>query len=289
MKALIFGVAGQVGQALLASAPAGIEACGLARNDVDLSNVDEIDAAVERHKPDIILNAAAYTAVDRAESDGETAYLINSEAAGAIATASSRIGARMAHISTDFVFDGSTGKPYVPDDTPSPLGIYGASKADGERRVLAAHPQSLIVRTAWVYADKGTNFVETMLRIMARDGTVRVVADQVGSPTHAESLARALWKLAATDECGIFHFTDAGVASWYDFAFEIGFLGEKYGLLTSCPDVIPIATSDYPTPAPRPSYSVLDKSKTWALIGPGTHWRQELETMIQKKAGKIHG
>ena len=132
MKALIFGVAGQVGQALLASAPAGIEACGLARNDVDLSNVDEIDAAVERHKPDIILNAAAYTAVDRAESDGETAYLINSEAAGAIATASSRIGARMAHISTDFVFDGSTGKPYVPDDTPSPLGIYGASKADGE-------------------------------------------------------------------------------------------------------------------------------------------------------------
>jgi dTDP-4-dehydrorhamnose reductase len=253
MKTLIFGSGGQVGRALQAA-------------------------------PDLIINAAGYTAVDKAENERDLAYAINAVAPGAMAQAAAVIGARFLHISTDFVFDGTEHLPYAPDAATNPLSVYGASKAAGEAAVVASGANALTVRTAWVYSAGGANFVETMLRLMAARDEINVVADQIGTPTHADSLARALWALAETDHTGIAHFTDAGVASWYDFAVAIHDLGRAAGLLDKDVRINPIPTSAYPTPAARPPYSVLEKAECWDWLGaPANHWRHELAAMIMKK------
>ncbi len=191
-----------------------------------------------------------------------------------------RVGARLVHVSTDFVFDGARSTPYPPDATPAPLGVYGRSKAEGEAAALAA-PGALVVRTAWVYAAHGRNFALIMLRFMRERPELHVVADQIGTPTHAASLARALLGLAGAGADGIWHYTDAGIASWYDFAVAIAEEAHAFKLIPAMPRITPIATRDYPTPARRPAYGVLDKTATSAVLGhPAAHWRAELRLML---------
>lgn len=281
MKALITGAGGQLGQALQATAPQDAQCVALDRAGLDIADRAAVEAAVHAIAPDLIVNAAAYTAVDRAESEPEAAARINAEGPGHLAAAAAGRGARLIHVSTDFVFDGSSGAPYRPDHPTAPLSVYGVTKLAGEQAVQAACPDALIVRTAWVYGPAGHNFVRTMLRLMAERDEVRVVADQIGTPTYAPALARALWALDAARARGIHHWTDSGAASWYDFAVAIQEEALAIGLLARAVPVLPIATSDYPTPARRPSCSVLDKSATVALIGaPAPHWRVHLREML---------
>ncbi len=288
MKVLILGAGGQVGTALQALAPRHAAVTALDRSRLDLSDIDAIAPLIHRLAPSLIINAAGYTAVDKAESQPDLAYAINAEAPGAVAWAAAEIGARFVHISTDFVFDGTAHKPYAPDTPTSPLSVYGRSKAAGETWTAQAGGNALTIRTAWVYGAGGANFVETMLRLMVTRPEINVVADQIGTPTHADSLARAMWALAATDHTGIVHFTDAGVASWYDFAVAIHDLATAAGLLDSAVIINPIPASAYPTPAWRPAYSVLDKAQTWDWLGyTARHWRHELATMILKKRTTI--
>lgn len=283
MKALILGAGGQLGRALAAAAPEVAEIIALTRTECDLADGAAIRSAVLAASPQIVFNAAAYTAVDKAESEPALAEAINGKAAGLIAEAARAAGARTVHVSTDFVFDGNGLRPYRPDDPVSPISVYGRSKLKGEASVTAADPDALIVRTAWVYAAQGTNFVNTMLRLMRERDRLAIVADQIGTPTHAASLARALWALAQAGATGIHHYTDAGVASWYDFAVAIEEEARSLGLLARKVRVEPIATADYPTPARRPAYSVLDKSATWAAIGgPAPHWRVNLRAMLRE-------
>ena len=281
MRVLIAGSAGQLGRALCASAPTGVEIIAPARADLDIRDAGHVRATVDRTRPGLVINAAAYTAVDRAESEAAAAEAVNGTAAGTLAHAAAGAGARFAHVSTDFVFDGSSPVPIAPDAVPAPLGVYGATKLSGERLVAAAHPAALIVRTAWVYAAQGNNFVHTMLRLMRAGTDVRVVSDQIGTPTHADSLARAIWALDAARATGLHHWTDAGVASWYDFAVAIHDEALALGLLDRPVAVVPIRTVDYPTPARRPAMSVLDKSSSWAITGPAAHWRTELRLALQ--------
>jgi len=283
LKVLITGASGQVGRCLLASVPPGITAVGLTRAQLDVGDADAVTRSLETHAPAVIINAAAYTAVDRAQSEAELARRVNGLGPANLARAASARGARLVHISTDFVFDGRAGSPYAPQAPTAPLGVYGASKLQGEQAVAEwAAGHSVILRTAWVYAAHGANFLRTMLRLMAEKGQVRVVADQVGTPTAADSLATILWGLARrSDISGVHHFTDAGVASWYDFAVAIAEEGAALGLLPAGVRVSAIGTADYPTPARRPAYSVLDKRSLLAALAPEHHhWRVSLRRVL---------
>jgi len=278
MKVLIVGGKGQLGRGLAATAPAGTEIVSHDIDTLDITDAAAIARVMDEVEPELLLNAAAYTAVDKAESDEETALAVNGTAVGLLADAARGARAKFIHVSTDFVFDGTSGVPYLPDAPTNPLGAYGRTKLAGEQ---AAGEDALIVRTAWVYAPTGGNFVRTMLRLMAAHPQVRVVADQIGTPTWAPGLAAALWQLAAQGASGVYHYTDAGAASWYDFAVAIQEEALAAGLLEAAVPVIPINTADYPTPAKRPHYSVLDKTSMFALLGgPTPHWRSNLRLMI---------
>ena len=282
MKVLIVGGKGQLGRGLAATAP---EEADIVSHDIDTLDIGDaaaLRACVSEVKPAILFNAAAYTAVDKAESEEALALVVNGTAVGTLAEAARSVGARFVHVSTDFVFDGTSGMPYRPDAAPNPVSAYGRTKLAGEQ---AAGQDALIVRTAWVYAPTGGNFVRTMLRLMSERPEVRVVADQIGTPTYAPDLARALWMLAGRGVTGIHHYTDAGAASWYDFAVAIQEEALAIGLLDKAVPVIPIATSDYPTPARRPHYSVLDKTSAYAALGgPAPHWRSNLRMMLREIA-----
>lgn len=285
MKVLITGAQGQVGRALAATVPEGWHALALGRNELDLTDADAIRAVIRREEPDAIINAAAYTAVDRAESDEDTALAVNAGAVAAMAEglagSGAKAGGRLVHVSTDFVFDGTSPRAYRPEDAPTPLSAYGRTKLAGE---AAAGPDAVVVRTSWVYAAGGANFVRTMLRLMRDRDEVRVVADQFGSPTWATGLARTLWALLEQRASGLFHHRDGGVASWYDFAVAIQEEALAIGLLDRAVPVVPIATTDYPTPAVRPAFSLLDDSATRALIGDRSpHWRVNLRSMLQEE------
>ncbi len=278
MRALIAGSGGQLGRALQATAPAGATVIAPAEADFDITDAAAVAATVAATAPTLVINAAAYTAVDKAESDAAAAERVNVDAVARLAAAARGAGAAFAHVSTDFVFDGTAHRPYAADAAPGPLGVYGRTKLADEHAAAEHHGHPLIVRTAWVYAAQGSNFVHTMLRLMRERPEVRVVADQISTPTHAAGLARAIWAL--TGQQGTFHWTDAGVASWYDFAVAIQEEALTLGLLARAVPVIPIRTIDYPTPAQRPAYSVLDKSATWAITGPARHWRCELRDCL---------
>ncbi len=280
MRVLVAGGGGQLGRALTSEAPGGWEVVAPARAEFDAAEPGAAEAWLGATGARLLVNAAAYTAVDRAESEPEAALRANGVAPGLLARAAKAAGADFIHVSTDFVFDGSASRPIPPSATPAPLGTYGATKLEGERRALAGHPGALVVRTAWVYAAGGRNFVRTMLRLMGERDSVRVVADQVGTPTHAPSLARAIFALAQAGARGILHWTDAGVASWYDFAVAIQEEAQALGLLDRAVPVYPIRTEDYPTPARRPAYSVLDKTEAWGIAGPARHWRAELRDCL---------
>jgi dTDP-4-dehydrorhamnose reductase len=271
-----------VGRGLTTQVPSGIDVLGWSHKDLDITDAQALNDSVRRHAPDVIINAAAYTAVDRAESEPDLARKINVDGVRNLAAAARDVGARLIHISTDFVFDGAASVPYKPDAATNPLGMYGITKRDGERAVLAELPErSVILRTAWVYAADGNNFVRTMLRVMKANGSVRVVADQVGTPTAARSLSEVLWQIVAKPEItGIHHWTDAGVASWYDFAVAIAEEGAELGLVSRDVTVAPIATHEYPTPARRPPYSVLDKTSLTSQGFTSVHWRKRLRDVL---------
>ncbi len=283
-QVLITGAGGQVGRMLLETRPDGFEAIACTHADLDVGAGEAVRELIGRLRPAVIFNAAAYTAVDKAESEPDAARRINAEGPGFLAAAAVECGARLIHISTDFVFDDAASVPYRPDSATHPLSVYGKTKLEGERTVVEALPQrSTIVRTAWVYAATGANFLRTMLRVMRANGTVRVVADQVGTPTAARSLAEVLWRIAGNPEIrGIHHWTDAGVASWYDFAVAIAEEGAELGLLPREVTVTPITTADYPTPARRPSYSVLDKSSLAPFGLIPIHWRKRLRSVLKE-------
>lgn len=283
-KALITGAQGQVGLELQATAPPNWQVLACGSQDLDVTRADAVRELLDRERPVLIIQAAAYTNVDTAESQVARAEAVNTAGASNVAAAAARIGARMIHISTDFVFDGSQGHPYVPGDAATPLGVYGRTKLAGEREVTGATGGvALIVRTAWVYSVHGRNFVRTMLRLMRDQDSVKVVCDQVGTPTWGRTLAEALWTAAdRPDLHGIVHWTDAGVASWYDFALAIQEEAVVLGLLPKAVPIHPIRTVEFPTAARRPSYSVLDKTSGWAALGgPARHWRSNLRSMLE--------
>ncbi len=285
MKVLITGAGGQVATALSRLKPAGIDAQLLGRAELDIGDREAVLRSLATLKPDVVINAGAYTAVDKAESEAALARRVNGEGPGHLAEAAKQQGARLLHISTDFVFDGSQSHPYAPDAALRPLGIYGESKLEGEQRIQQVlGGKALILRTAWVYAAGGRNFVATMLRLMGERGQVRVVADQVGSPTWATSIAEALWVAVRTpDFTGVHHWTDAGVASWYDFAVAIAEESAMLGLLKQPATVESITTADFPTPARRPAYSVLDRSSMERALGiKPAHWRVNLRKMLRE-------
>lgn len=282
MKALVAGAGGQLGRALAALAPSAWTVAALDRTRLDITDASGTLETVEAARPDLIINAAAYTAVDRAEAEPDLAFRVNADGPANLARAAARIGARLIHVSTDFVFDGRSGVPWRPSDATAPLGVYGASKLAGERAILALDAGSLIVRSAWVYSRHGANFLTTMLRLMNDRAEIRVVADQIGTPTSAASLATALWRLAETDARGVLHYTDAGVASWYDFAQAIAEEAAPRGLVPAGARVTPIAAADYPTAARRPAFSVLETSEARRLLGvPVEHWRERLREVLE--------
>lgn len=286
LRVLVTGANGQLGRALVACAPHGAKILAVTRNELDIVDLAGVQRLVSDFKPDLIINAAAYTLVDKAESDVTAAEQGNILGPRNLAqAAAAQQATRLIHVSTDFVFDGSHANPYAPDAATAPLGVYGQTKLAGEQAVreLLAE-RAVIVRTAWVYDAVGKNFLRTMLRLMKERGAVRVVADQVGTPTSAQSLAQVLWGFAAYPELsGTFHWTDAGVASWYNFAVAIAEEAVVLGLLESLPKVEPIATHEYPTPARRPAYSVLDKTATYAALGLSPiHWRVRLREVMQQ-------
>ena len=284
MRVLVVGSAGQLGQALAATVPGDVECVGADLPDLDITNAEQVVALCRQLQPDVIINAAAYTAVDRAESDVELATAVNVDGPRNVAQAAGEVGARVIHISTDFVFDGNATTPYGVDTPTNPLSVYGRTKRDGEVAVLEALPQSsVVVRTAWLYSRTGQNFVKTMLRLMAERDELRVVSDQVGTPTWANSVAVAVWGIVRAPEAvGVLHWTDGGHASWYEFAVAIQETALELGLLQKKAKVEAIASSEYPTAATRPAYSVLDCSKTSAVIGmQQADWRTNLRLMLE--------
>ncbi len=283
-RILVTGANGQLGWELQRACPDGVELTALGREGLDVCDADAVMAKVAEVAPDWIVNAAAYTAVDKAESDERGAAAINVAGARHLAEAASAAGARLLHVSTDFVFDGCKSRPYQPDDTMNPAGVYGATKRAGEDAIRAVlGEQALIVRTAWVYSAHGGNFVKTMLRLMATRDELGVIEDQVGTPTWAAELARVLYMSIDRSLAGTYHWTDTGVASWYDFAVAIQEIGLSLGLLAREVAINPIPTEAYPTPAARPAYSVLGKDAMRQAVGyTGMHWRKALTHMMKE-------
>lgn len=289
MRVMITGGRGQLGRELQFTAPNDVVYFVPGSHQLDISDAGATARFIEQNRPDVIVNAAAYTAVDRAEQEPTRARAINVDAVANLARVVAMSGLRLIHISTDYVFDGRQSTPYPPDAPLSPLGVYGQSKADGERaaREIAGN-QVTVFRTAWLYAAGGENFVHTMLRLMGERDELRVVADQVGTPTWARGLAQAVWAAVRRSETAgrVFHWTDAGVASWYDFAVAIEEEGRALGLLDQATAIAPISTAEYPTPAARPAYSVLDKRETWAALDlVPVHWRCALRRMLAELKG----
>jgi dTDP-4-dehydrorhamnose reductase len=293
VRILLFGANGQVGHELrrslaplgevVATTRSGLLEDGTACERADFDAPAALPALIERIAPDIVVNAAAYTAVDKAESDRDAAFRANAEAPARIAEACAARGAWLVHYSTDYVFDGSGARPYREDDATAPLGVYGASKLAGEDAIRASGAPHRIFRTAWVYAAHGRNFMRTMLRLAAERDELRVVADQRGTPTPAALIADITAAALAQPSVpsGLWHLTAAGETSWHGFAEAIVADAHARGLLPRVPRVVPIATADYPTPAKRPAYSVLDTARLRSDFGiDPPAWRTEMEMIL---------
>lgn len=290
MRIVVTGRHGQVAQALHErAAGTNAEIILLARPEIDLTRPSEIEAALIARKPDAIVNAAAYTAVDQAESEHDLAYAINAEGAGAVARAATKLGVPIVQLSTDYVFDGTGERPYRETDPTNPLSVYGASKLAGERAVAKAAPDHAVLRTSWVYGPSGKNFVRAMLALARQRDEVRVVCDQVGAPTNALDIAdgvlgvvrNLLAEPTRSDLRGIFHMTADGTATWAEFAEAIFAASRAAGGPSA--KVIPIPTTEYPTPARRPANSRLDGSALAAAHGIRLpHWRQSLRPCIER-------
>ncbi len=292
MRIVLTGITGQVGAELnrLLHANSRYQVIGLDRQALNLAQPDKIGDAIAPLQPDLIINPAAYTAVDKAEAETELAHRINAEAPAQLAQVAEDLEIPLIHVSTDYVFNGQQSTPYRETDPTDPLGVYGKTKLLGEQGICDRTQRFIILRTAWVYGTEGGgNFVKTMLRLGAEREEMRIVADQIGSPTWAREIAGAIAALIpklttnqASELCGTYHFTNSGVASWYDFAVAIFEEAQQIGLPLKVQQVTPITTADYPTPARRPAYSVLHCAKIATVLGTSPpHWRQSLRQMLR--------
>ncbi|MBS4213126.1 dTDP-4-dehydrorhamnose reductase [Neobacillus rhizophilus] len=278
MKVVVTGAAGQLGQdVLLELERNNHQAIGADRQTLDISDEAAVQAFIQEVKPDVILHCAAYTNVDSAEQDEETAYKVNGLGAKYLAQAAKQTGAKMMYISTDYVFDGTASEPYEVDHPTKPLGAYGRTKLAGEVFVQENLEEFFIVRTAWVFGKHGNNFVKTMIRLGKERGEVGVVSDQVGSPTYTVDLAKFMVSLVETDKYGIYHATNSGICSWYEFAVEIFKQAEM--------DVTvrPLTTEQFPRPAARPKYSVLSKKRIEEEgLTPLQSWKDALSAYLKE-------
>lgn len=284
MKTLVMGCNGQLGHSLADTASVNVNLIGLDLPELDITDASAVLEICRETRPDVIVNATAYTAVDQAESESALATSVNVEGPRNIAIASREVGARLIHISTDFVFDGQSSTPYKADAVTNPLSVYGQTKRDGELAVLEeTSGTAVVIRTSWLYSKTGSNFVKTMLRLMGERDELGIVADQFGSPTWADSLAEALWAFVdAPEHSGIFHWTDSGETSWQEFAVAIQQEALALGLLGKAIPIHAIKTEDYPTVATRPAYSVLDCSSTIQAINiQPAEWRTNLRRMLK--------
>ena len=286
MTILVTGANGQLGRETVLALEMGRESfVGIDRDELDFSRPDQVTAAIADYSADWVINCGAYTQVDKAEEERELAFTVNRDAARAVAEGVKQSGGRLVHVSTDFIFGGEKSSPYNESDIANPLGIYGQSKLEGENAVREVLPEAVILRTAWVYGVHGHNFVKTILRLAAERQELRVVDDQIGSPSYTADIVNAISALMASGASGTWNFTNEGVASWYDFACEIVEVAEQNGLPVIAERVLPIPTEDFPLPATRPANSVLSKKKIRGqLHPPRPHWKTSLRTMVQQRA-----
>lgn len=292
MRVLITGSTGQLGTELLRSTPAGVEAVGLSRSQCDITDAAAVEEAVSSIRPCVMINTAAYTAVDKAEEEPHQAFAVNATGAGNVARAARRIDARMIHISTDYVFDGNRATPYPPNAETNPVNVYGVSKLVGETEVISADPRALIVRTGWLYSAHGKNFMRTILAALQARRAIHVVDDQLGVPSSALDLASAIWSCVELPRLNrIQHWVNEGSATWYEFAVAIREIALEERIVESAAAVIPISTAEFGSPASRPRYSVLDASNLWkALGGPPKSWKKSLmATVAEFKLRSIGG
>jgi dTDP-4-dehydrorhamnose reductase len=280
---LVLGGGGQVAGAVCAALPAQHHVVVKTRAELDIGDAAAVARELSQSGAQWLINAAAYTAVDLAEDQPAQAIAVNDTAVAVLAKACAASDCRLLHLSTDFVFDGASNRAYLPSDAANPLSVYGASKLGGERHALHGGA-NVVLRTAWVYAAAGRNFVLTMLRLMRDKDRLNVVCDQIGTPSWSRGIAAAIWGLIAVDAPGgLYHWTDLGVASWYDFAVAIQDEGLARGLLSRAVPITPILSAGYPTRAQRPAFSVLDSTATRELINvPARHWRHNLRTMLDE-------
>jgi dTDP-4-dehydrorhamnose reductase len=286
VKVLITGAGGQLGRALIALAPDGTVVHGVRHEQLDIAEAPAVESLIRECRPDVLINAAGFTRVDDAEKEPQTAERANATGPAVLAAACRGAGAWLLHVSTDYVFDGHQSHPYAAAAPVNPLGIYGKTKLAGERAVTRELPErNTVVRTSWLYAAEGRNFLTTMLRLMRSRPQLTVVSDQIGAPTSVAGLARVLWALAQRRPAGLYHWCDSGVASWYDFAVAIAEEAVSLGVLAARPAIMPISSAEYPTAAPRPAYSLLDKRDTERLLGlVASHWRCALRETLRSLA-----
>lgn len=284
MKILLTGSKGQLGYELQRSLPEAYRLIAIDYEQLDITNSQQVMAFFDENSVDVVINAAAYTAVDKAEEEKALAWAVNQQGAENLARAAKKHHARLVQVSTDFVFSDKQSCPYLPEDAVAPVSVYGMSKHAGDEAVLKTlGDRALVVRTAWLYSAHGHNFVKTMLRLMQERDRLSIVADQVGTPTWAATLSDCIWKLLDSNASGLYHCADNGVASWYDFAVAIQEEGLQCGLLTKAIALKPIRTEDYPTPAIRPTYSVMDKTQTEVKLNITLpHWRVSLRNMLKE-------
>ena len=278
LKILVTGANGQLGQELVRlPARPDIEIAGFGRDELDVTDPEQCRNVIGSYKPEVVIHCAAYTKVDQAESEPDEAYRVNADGTRNAALAAEQIGAKFVYISTDYVFDGKANAPYRENDRPAPQSVYGKSKLAGEQWVQSLSSRYFIVRTSWVYGKYGSNFVKTMLRLAEERDRLKVVSDQVGSPTYTLDLAQFLLELGQTDHYGIFHASNTGACSWYEFAKAIF---EERGMTVQ---VEPCTTAEFPRPAPRPAYSVLDHGAIRAHgLKPLRPWREALRSFLQQ-------
>lgn len=285
-KVVITGANGQLGWELQQTAPSDHILFPLSRQELDITSAQDVADTLARIQPDYIINAAAYTAVDNAEKEPDQAKAINVDAVKYLAEYCRNSGAQLIQISTDFVFDGSQNTPIGTDAVAAPLSVYGQTKYDAEQMLISefSDVKHAIIRTAWVYSTHGNNFVKSMLRLMAEKPQLGIVSDQIGTPTWAKGLAELCWQAIDKQITGVYHWTDAGVASWYDFAVAIQNIAVELGMLDKKTPISAIKATAYPTPATRPAFSYLDKTKTidTFALEQHTHWQDQLKQMLKE-------
>jgi dTDP-4-dehydrorhamnose reductase len=283
MKVLVTGASGQLGsEVAVRLQQQGHHVIMPGRDEMDFTSPETLMQCIRHHRPEQVVNCAAYTQVDRAESEPDTAFAVNRDAPGRLAEAVAENGGSLLHVSTDFVFDGKRDTPWNETDKPDPLCVYGRSKLAGEQAVMQVLPDATVLRTAWVYGVNGHNFVKTILRV-ARDGKpLRVVDDQVGTPTWSSDIADVIARLLADGATGLYHYTNAGKTSWYGFARAILEEAAVQGFEIRTVEVTPIGTADWPTPAVRPAFSVLDTGKIESRLSLSIPaWRDSLKKMLR--------